>query len=167
MSGLVLDPTRVAGTLAFGTAALACLRAGALAPRRAVTWWILAALQVACVVEVLLGTRYGLHEALNRVLQARGWYASRGQWQAELLAATLALIAGAMLYSAWRHRDDAAATLAIVGTAMGVALFVAETISLHRIDAVMYAEVGPLVVLAWMWIATSAFVIVAALARRG
>jgi hypothetical protein len=76
------------------------------------------------------------------------------------------LVAAVVLFAAWRHRDDAAATLAIIGTAAGVSLFGSETISLHRIDAVMYAEAGPLVVLAWMWIATSAVVVAAALARR-
>jgi hypothetical protein len=55
---------------------------------------------------------------------------------------------------------------AIVGTAVGVSLLGAETVSLHRIDAVMYAQAGPLVVLAWMWIAASTVVVAGALTPR-
>ena len=69
--------------------------------------------------------------------------------------------------AAWvwrRHRDDGAALGAIAGTALALMLLVVETISLHRVDAVMYAEAGPLVLLAWAWIGAAAIVIASALA---
>ena len=69
--------------------------------------------------------------------------------------------------AAWagrRHRYDGAELGAIVGTALALMLLVVETISLHRVDAVMYAQAGPLVLLAWAWIGAAAIVIVSALA---
>lgn len=165
--GVALDPTRLAGTLAFGTAALACLRAAAASRRRpASLWWSLGALQLVCVLEVLLGLRYGLHETFNGLLQDRGWYASRGAWQGELLLAALGGVGTIVALACWRHRDDAAAIVAVVGTALGVSVLGTETISLHRIDAIMYAPAGPLVALAWMWIAAAALVTAAALSTR-
>ena len=89
---------------------------------------------------------------------------SRTAWQGE--AIVVALLIGAAL-AAWvgrRHRDDGAALGAIAGTALALMLLVVETISLHRVDAVMYAEVGPLVLLAWAWIGAAAIVIASALA---
>ena len=161
--GIVLDPTRLAGTLAFGTAALACLRAATAGGRPASPWWSLGALQLLCLLEVVLGLRYGLHETLNGLLRDRGWYASRGAWQAELLLAALGVVATVVALACWRHRGQRAAIVAIVGTAVAVSVLGTETISLHRIDAIMYASLGPLVGLAWMWIAASALVTAAAL----
>lgn len=122
--------------------------------------------QVVCLVEVLLGLRYGLHASFNVLLQEHGWYASRAQWQAGLLVAAIALVAAAAAVACWRGRDEGAAPMAIVGTALGVSLLGAETVSLHRLDAIMYTPAGPLVVLAWMWITASAVVIAAALTVR-
>ena len=53
---------------------------------------------------------------------------------------------------------------AITGTALALMLLVVETISLHRVDAVMYAQAGPLVLLAWAWVGAAAIVIASALA---
>lgn len=162
-----LDPTRLAGTLAFGTAALGCLYVAASArSQRTSVWWILGAVQLVCLLEVLLGLRYGLHNAFGRLLKDRGWYASRDQWQAELLVGAVVLVAAAAACACWRHRHDGAAMLAIVGTALGVSVLGAETVSPHRLDAIMYTPAGPWVVLAWMWLAASAVVTVAALKAR-
>jgi len=168
VSGLniVFDPTRVAGTVAFGAAALACFHAAAVTPRRSYLWWLLGAVQLACLLEVLLGLRYGWHDTVKSLLQERGWYASRGQWQAELLAVALALIAVLAIFAAWRHRVDGAGRVAIAGTALGVSLLGTEAISLHRVDAIMYARLGPFDALVWMWLAAAAIVVTAALARR-
>ena len=43
-------------------------------------------------------------------------------------------------------------------------LLVVETISLHRVDALMYAQAGPLVLLAWACMGAAAIVIASALA---
>jgi len=164
MSGLGLDPSRLAGTVAFATVAIVCAAAARIAPRRAPLWGVLGAVYLALLAEVLVGLRYRLHDAFNDWLQARGWYASRGEWQGELLAGMLVAVVALVAFACWRHRRDRAAMAAIVVTAIGVSLFAIETVSVHRIDAIMYAPAGPIVALAWMWIAVSALVSVAAAA---
>ncbi|MEO8312378.1 MAG: hypothetical protein ABI520_14505 [Caldimonas sp.] len=163
---VTLDATRVAGSLAFGAAALACLRAARVAPRGRVLWWVLGTVQLFCVLEVLFALRYELHDIATGLLQEHRWYASRGQWQAELLGTGLALIAAIAGWAAWRHRDDGARTAALAGTALGVSVLGAETISLHRIDALMYSQAGPFVVVVWLWLAAALVVVAAALAQR-
>ena len=158
MSGVGLDPSRLAGTVAFAATAVACGVVAWTAPRRATLWWTLAAVQLALLAELLLGLRYRLHGSFNDLLQQRGWYASRGEWQVELLVTALVFVIALVAFACWRHRRDGAATAAIIGTALGAALFATETVSLHRIDAIMYAPAGPVVALAWMWIAVSALV---------
>jgi hypothetical protein len=164
MSGVGLDPSRLAGAIAFAMAAIACALAAAIAPRRAVLWRTLGVVELVLVAEVLLGLRYRLHGAFDELLQQRGWYASRGQWQGELLVAALVPVIVLVAFACWRHRGDGAATVAIIATALGASLFATETVSLHRIDAIMYAPAGPVVALAWMWIAVSVLVSAAAAA---
>jgi hypothetical protein len=164
---IVLDVTRVTGVLAFGAAALACATlAISRRPRHPALWASLAVVQMLCAVEVLFGFRYGLHDLANGALLERGWYGSRGDWQALLLGAGVAAICALGLLAAWQSRADRYAAVAIVGAALGVSVLLAETISLHRIDVVMYASLGPFVGLVWMWIAAASMVAAAALATR-
>ena len=118
-----------------------------------------------CALEILLNLRYRFRAAIIPLLQDRGWYAiahARGR-SASIVVALL--VGTALAVWLWRrHRGDGAARGAIVGTALALLLLVVETISLHRVDALMYAEAGPLVRLAWAWVAAAAIVIASALA---
>jgi len=157
-----MDANAVAGLSAFAAAAAACLRVS-LGRGAAALWGTLAALHAAWALEILLNLRYRARAALIPLLQERGWYASRTTWQGVAIVAAL-LVGTALAGWLWRrHRDDGAAAGAITGTALALMLLVVETISLHRVDAVMYEQVGPLVLLAWAWIAAAAIVIASAL----
>ena len=159
-----MDANVVAGLSAFGAAALACLRSSLGRARSAALWGALAALQAACALEILLNLRYRFRNAILPLMQERGWYASRTTWQGAAIIAAL-LVGTALVAWAWRrHRGDGAALGAIAGTALALMLLAVETISLHRVDAVMYADAGPLVLLAWAWIGAAAIVIASALA---
>jgi hypothetical protein len=159
-----MDANTVVGLSAFATAAVACLRVSLRRGRSAALWGVLAALHASWALEILLNLRYRFRAAILPLLQERGWYASRTTWQGAAIVAAL-LIGTALAASAWRrHRDDAAALGAIAGTALALMLLAVETISLHRVDAVMYAEAGPLVLLAWAWLGAAAIVIASALA---
>jgi hypothetical protein len=159
-----MDANIVVGLSAFAGAAAACLRVSLRRERSAALWGTLAALHAAGALEILLSLRYRFRAAILPLLQDRGLYASRAAWQGEAIVATL-LIGTALAAWLWRrNRDDGAALGAITGTALALMLLVVETISLHRVDAVMYAEAGPLVLLAWAWIGAEAIVIVSALA---
>jgi hypothetical protein len=159
-----MDANVVAGLSAFAIAAAACLRVSLRRGRSAALWAVLAALHAAWALEIVLNLRYRFRAAIIPLLQERGWYTSRTTWQGAAIVAAL-LIGSLLATSAWRrHREDGAALGAIAGTALALMLLAIETISLHRIDAVMYAEAGPLVLLAWAWIGAAAIVIASALA---
>jgi len=158
-----MDANAVAGLSAFAAAAAACLRVALSRRGAAALWGTLAALHAWWALEILLNLRYRFRAALIPLLQDHGWYASRTTWQAAAIVAAL-LVGTALAAWLWRrHRDDGAAVGAIAGTALALMLLVVETISLHRVDAVMYAQVGPLVLLAWAWIGAAAIVIASAL----
>ena len=158
-----MDANAVAGLSAFAAAAAACLRVSLRRGRSAALWETLAALHAAWALEIVLNLRYRFRAAILPLLQDRGLYGSRTAWQGAAIVVAL-LIGAALAAWAWRrHRGDGAALGAIAGTALALMLLVVETISLHRVDAVMYAEVGPLVLLAWAWIGAAAIVIASAL----
>ena len=157
-----MDANAVAGLSAFAAAAAACLRVSLRRGRSAALWGTLAALHAAWALEIVLNLRYRFRAAIIPLLQDRGLYASRTAWQGAAIVAAL-LIGIALAAWIWRrHRDDGAALGAIAGTALALMLLVVETISLHRVDAVMYAQAGPLLLLPWAWIGAAAIVIVAA-----
>ena len=161
------DATQIVGMAFFGFAAAMC----ALAARATRTpsprlWYVLAAVQLACGIEVLLGARYRLHDAVNAVLRTEGWYAARGTAQIGLIGAVLALGAVGLFAAlrAWRH--GGAAAVAVAGSAVAITVFAIETISLHRVDSFMYAAFGPVKTIALLW-AGAAFVVTgAALSHR-
>lgn len=159
-----MDANAVAGLSAFAAAAAACLRVSLRRGRSAALWATLAALHAAWALEIVLNLRYRFRAAILPLLQDRGWYASRTAWQGAAIVAALLLGTGLAAWAWRRHRGDRAALGAIAGSALAFLLLAVETISLHRVDAVMYAEAGPLVLLAWAWIGAGAIVIASALA---
>ena len=162
-----MDANAVAGLSAFAAAAVACVRVALRRGRSAALWCSLGALHALCALEILLDLRYRLRAVLIPLLQDRGWYASRAAWQGAAIVAALLIGTALAAWAGRRHRHDGAALGAIVGTAIALMLLVVETVSLHRIDAVMYAEAGPLVLLAWAWVGAAAIVIASALAASG
>ena len=159
-----MDANLVVGLLAFAAASAACLRVALRRGRSAALWGTLAALHAAWALEVVLNLRYRFRTAILPLLQERGWYGSRTVWQSEAIVVALLIGTALAAWVARRHRDDGAALGAIAGTALALMLLVVETISLHRVDAVMYAQAGPLVLLAWAWLGAAAIVIASALA---
>jgi len=159
-----MNPNAIAGLSAFAAAAAACARVSLRSDRSAVLWRTLAVLHASFALEILLNLRYRFRAAIIPLLQDRGWYPSRTAWQEASIVLTLIL---GMAFAAWvwrRQRGDGAARGAILGTALALMLLLVETISLHSVDALMYAEAGPLVRLVWAWIGAAGIVIASALA---
>jgi hypothetical protein len=165
--GFIIDANAVAGFSAFSAAGAACARVAMRGSRARALWSGLGVVHTLWAIEILLDLRYRWRGVLIPLLQARGWYASRTGWQEG--AIVVALMMGATLvFVAWRrHRHDAPVLGALAGTVLAVMLLAVETVSLHRIDALMYAEAGPLVVLAWLWIGSAAIVVASAWASHG
>ncbi len=153
------NPTQVAGLLAFAASTLTCAWAARRRSDARWHWLWLAALHALLWIDTLLNMRHHLHDLANQALLAAGWYGSRVWLQAALLAVLLAF---AML--AWRARPRAG--LAWSATFMLMALLLLELISWHQSDRVLYARIGPLLLIAYGWIAAAAVVVSSALRAR-
>lgn len=149
------NPTQVAGLLAFAASALACAWA---ARRRPGGWAWLAAVHGLLWLDILLGTRHRLHDWINAGLRALGAYGERVWLQVALLAALASL---AVVVWRARRRLGAAGT----ATALVVALLIVEAISWHETDRLLYLRIGPLLLIAYAWIAGAAVVVASALRR--
>jgi hypothetical protein len=150
------NPTQLAGLLAFAASTAAC--AWAARYRHSSGWGALAAVHAALWLDILLNTRHRLHDAVNAGLRALGLYESRVWLQAALL---LALAALAVL--AWRSGRRASA--AVEATLVLIALLLVEAISWHESDRVLYTHLGPLLLVAYAWLACAAVVVWSALRR--
>jgi hypothetical protein len=150
------NPTQVAGLLAFAATTLAC--AWAARHGRSGGWAALAAVHAALWLDILLNTRHRLHDMVNTGLRALGLYESRVWLQAALLLA-LAVLA----LRVWRSRRRAGA--AVMATLILIAPLLVEAISWHESDRVLYARLGPLLLVAYAWLACAAVVVWSALRR--
>lgn len=161
------NPTQILGVLAFAAAAVAC----ALAARRsrgqaASVWKLLALLQIVFVIEIVLGLRHQIHGGVDAFLQDRGWYDQRQPVQLGLLAvALLAGVAGGVAVLRW-CRSHRAAAPAVLASCAVVGLFALEMISLHAIDAVLYRLIGPVMLIALLWVACAAVVVARGIKAR-
>lgn len=146
-----MNPTQWLGQASFAVAAVACASAARWQPR---PWRGLAVAQALCFIELMVELRLRSHDGVDSWLRGRGWYATRGSLQLLLLAvvAVVVLVVTAALVVRWRRRDPAGA-LAIAATAAVVAAFLVETVSLHRVDAAMYAQFGRVMAVGWFWCA--------------
>lgn len=151
---------QMTGIVCFALATGACVLA-ARCGRRA--WPMLAWMQAAFCLEIVINARHRLHDVVDDVLRDHGWYAARTPWQIGLLA-VIALLAIACVPIAWRMaRGDRLATIALSASLVVATSLTVEAVSLHGVDTWMYAPVGPLLAVVVGWIAASLVVIAAAL----
>ena len=121
-------------------------------------------MHIACCVEVVVGVRYLLHNAVDLTLQAQGRYENRHPVQFTLAAMTLtiALVCGVAILRR-RRQLGAGLTGALIGTTLTATLFGVETISMHDVDAMMYAMAGPIKGIGWLWVGVAAITTTSAL----
>jgi hypothetical protein len=145
-----INATQLAGLLAFGAAALACARAARARQQR--LWWKLAAISTGFALEAVLGLRHRLRGAVDIWLQGEGLYDSRTPAQIGLLVLCALLLAWAVWGLAGLRRAGPHARVAATACAVTLCLFVIEAISLHGVDALMYANIGPVRAVGWVWV---------------
>ena len=167
MVALQINATQATGLAAFFTACvLAAFAAKARRGRDRQIWAVLALVHAFLWLDVLVSARHTLHAAIDDYLVFLGLYGVRRILQAFLLLALAMMIVGTLVWI-WRTpvyaaivraraRTAAAATLAVA------AVFAIETISLHQIDAFLYAHIGPVLVIGWLWASTALVVAIAA-----
>ncbi len=150
------NPTQLTGLVAFAASTLAC--ALAFKRTRRGMWALLVAVHAMLWLDILLNTRHRLHDAINGVLRALGLYESRAVVQIALL-----LLLALLVVLAWRRRRRAG--LAVGATSLLLSLLLIEAISWHESDRLLYTHLGPLLLVAYGWIAGAAVVVFAALRR--
>ena len=139
-----MNATQLAGLFAFGLAALAALAAR---PR---AWRGLAAVHAWLSIDVLTNLRYSLYGLRNHLSPDE--YAARRPYQA---AAIVAVVLFAIIVLVFIRRTAASSPQhqwARSLTLLVLALFVVEIISLHAVDAVMYAQVLGIKLVGWGWL---------------
>jgi hypothetical protein len=144
-----INATQLAGLLAFGAASLACARAARARQQR--LWLKLAAISTGFALEAVLGLRHRLRGAVDIWLQGEGLYDSRTPAQIGLLVLCALLLAWAVWGLAGLRRAGPHARVAATACAVTLCLFVIEAISLHGVDALMYANIGPVLAVGWVW----------------
>lgn len=139
-----MNSTQLLGIVGFGLAGLLCLGV------RRTPWIVMGLISLFYSLECVMSWRHQLHIAANAAMGS--YYAERWPLQIALIAggSIVAAILAAILLGTNRDR---AARVAMTGTLMATALFALETISLHEIDAILYSRIGPVLLIAWIWLA--------------
>ena len=171
---MLIDPpfndTQLVGLFCFGAACFSAWRtSGSLltqSMQKATRWRWIASFQLAYLFEILLGTRHLAHDFVNTTLRAMGWYQDRASIQILLLlgVSVCGFVIGLVLWRWIRrhHLHSGAEKVALLFTAVALLLFLVETISLHAIDRVLYRQVGPVLLITYLWAIASLGVVFAA-----
>ena len=149
-----IDATQWVGMAGFAVAAFWCARA---ARNGSKGWWILAGLITLLIVEIVAGWRYRLHDVVDAFLIHRGWYESRSPWQMAMIAVAVLMLLAAGYAGRVRIHSKAFVS-AVIAVCFAVGIFVIEAISLHGIDSMLYRPVGPVLVIAFFWLAASTWI---------
>ncbi len=161
------NPTQVTGLIVFVAAALSCGWAvRRTSGRTAVLWRWLAVVQCLFLAEIVFGLRHQVHGGVDAVLQQLGWYANRRPLQVALLVLSFAGLGFAAMPVLRVFAGSPSARLAAIASLAALALFGLEAISLHQIDSELYRPVGPVMLIAWLWLALGAVVVRAASRTR-
>ena len=160
------NPTQAIGVTAFGMAAMSCLLAG-----KTGNWPALAGVHLIFAAEIVIGLRHRTHMGIDYLLQSAGVYAARSVFQILLLGAmafSVVWLAGRFVRRATLRQARRAEHIAWVATILTAGLFGAEIISLHAIDAHLYARTGGVMSIAWLWLTGATVVAFCALfAKHG
>lgn len=159
------NATQSFGLAVYGLAALACaIAAGSAGPghtRR--SWWWLAGFATLLLLDLLFNLRHGLHDHVGGWLKDSGRYAQRRELQWALIGLFAALVLLALLgLIRWVRPLSKGLRLAVLGAGLAAGLVGLEMISLHDIDAWLYARQGPLMRIAWLWGVAAALMIAGA-----
>lgn len=145
------DYTQIVGIAVFAVAAIASFVRGGR------HWTSIGVANALLCVEVIMDWRYAIHDAVVTALQANRAYPGRAPWQVAMLA-FLAISAAMVFLWLWR-RFRGRLRIAAFATAAMVALFTVMLISLNSVDGLLYAPAGPIMRVAWLWVAGAALII--------
>ena len=149
------NPTRAAGTAAYGVALACCVFAWSRAKSDS-TKSRFAALLTACdgllLLDMVFNVRWTLHQVFMDEATVVALYASRRGPQTLVLIA----LAGIVLFGlrvVWQKlRGRSGAVLAASGALLSISLWCTEVVSLHAVDHILYHSIGNLMTVSFVWI---------------
>ena len=154
-----ISPTRVVGMAAHLSAAIVCGCAWVQNKRRFYSVRLvsrLAMLEAALFLDASFNWRWMLHGFLAKTAVANGVYGQRSLPQMLALLALSGMACCALTFACRRLRGRPGAILAIIGGVFSAALWLVEVISLDATDIALQARLGPVMVVAVVWVLTSA-----------
>ena len=166
------NPTMATGVIVYSMAWAACAwawwtaRSAGRAQHGRLSWLLLTVIQFLLVLDMRLSVRHQLSDVLSGLARAEHWYNQR-RWPQIVALGVLALAGGVLillLLRGWRR--SAPVAVASAATVVSVMLFLASVISAHVVDAVFYADVGPLCAVAFGWIIAAGTTAAGALCSR-
>jgi hypothetical protein len=116
----------------------------------------LAMLEAALFLDAAFNWRWMLHGFLAKTAVANGVYDQRRLPQVLALLALSGMASYALTFACRRLRGRPGAILAIFGGVFSAALWLVEVISLDATDIALQARLGPVMVVAVVWVLTSA-----------
>jgi hypothetical protein len=154
-----ISPTRVVGMATHLLTAIVCggawarnqenCRASRLAP-------CLAMLEAFLFLDAAFNWRWILHGMLMNAAVANGVYGQRKLPQVLALLIVASLPFCAMIMAFQRLQGRIGAIFAIFGGVFSAAFWMVELISLHATDIALQARLGPVMLIAVVWVLTSA-----------
>jgi hypothetical protein len=148
--------TQCAGLASFGIAGIAHLRTGrqnAGSDQLAKSWWLsLSALYGVLCIELIANTRHTFLRTIGTNTGLANYYDARRPGQVAMVL-LLAIVITWLITKAipvMRRRPGIGWALMLGLCSAG--LFLTEVISLHQLDAIFYAKVGPVMLIGWAWL---------------
>ena len=160
---LSISPTQEAGIASHLLAAVACGVAWTRSRGHNRLTTTLGLLELFLLFDALLNWRWILHGFLVKTAMERAVYDERTLPQ-EVLTALLAsatLVSAATTIRLFWNRPGAC--LALCGGLISAEFWAMEVISLHAIDLILQRRIGPMLIIASVWIVSSAFIVLGVL----
>jgi hypothetical protein len=154
-SGDWLNPTRVVGLIAYGSAVACCgiawIRskgqrdASRLAP-------VLMVIDSALLLDITFNWRWMLHALFAGIAQSRHEYEQRRLPQTIVLVILAGLLFLGLFAVLRIFRNRAGALLAVSGVLISLITWCVEVVSLHAVDHILYHQIGNVMVVSVLWI---------------
>jgi hypothetical protein len=149
-----INPTRVTGLVAYGTAATCCGIAWIKTKSRRVAQLaaLLTLIETLLLLDIAFSWRWMLHGAIGGFAQRHNEYAARRLPQ----AIALSILGGMLvlgLIATWRlFRGRSGPLLAVSGVLLSLVLWCTEVVSLHSVDRLLYYSLGNVMAVSIPWI---------------
>lgn len=127
-------------------------------------WLVLAVILAGMTVAIATRAHWILHDAIREWLVGAGLYADHFPVQAAITGIAAFAFASAGLWIG--QAQQGTLRWASLATTALLALFLLQAISIHAVDALLGHAIGPVMLVAWLWITGAVTIALAALVTR-